>query len=255
MAKSLKTAAFFNLKGGVGKTSSAVNVAVAAGQAGLRTLLWDLDPQGAAGWILLDEDEPTASAKKLINGKEALGGAIRRTRFPGVDVIPGSLANRKLDAWLAKRSNRTALRKLGKALAPAYDLLILDCPPSMGSLAENIFAGSDLLAIPIIPSPLSLRALEQVSSFCETNKFKVDIAPFFSMVDARRKLHKDWLYNPPKAMQNRLNTFIAYRSAVEKMTLIGQPLLAYAPHDPAAVRYATLFQEMASRLGIAPQND
>ena len=100
----LKTIALFNIKGGVGKTTSAVNLAFLAAQSGMRTTLWDLDPQGCAGWYLgINDAELEKRAAKLIEGKLQPAELLVPTRHENLSVVPSDLSARKLDVLLAER--------------------------------------------------------------------------------------------------------------------------------------------------------
>lgn len=159
----MKTLALYNLKGGVGKTAAAVNLAFLAADYGHRTLLWDLDPQGAASWYLGVEPAPHAHAKKLVRGKLPIGEFLRPTAYERLDVLPANLSNRHLDRLLdAQSEDPEHVAGLIAPLGETYSLLVLDCPPSLSRLSANVFRAADVIALPLIPTPLSVRAYEQV---------------------------------------------------------------------------------------------
>ena len=136
--------ACYNLKGGVGKTATAVNIGYAAARDGLRTLLWDLDPQGAATWHLRIEAHLPRGARGIAEARTHVDRAIRGTDFPNLDVLPADFRLRKLDARLAEV--RGGRRRIGDLLGPIesdYELVLLDCPPSIGSTMEAVFAAAD----------------------------------------------------------------------------------------------------------------
>lgn len=248
----MKTVAFYNLKGGVGKTAAAVNLAFLSAGAGHPTLLWDLDPQAAATWYLGIESGFDAKARKVLTGKAALAREVRPTRYPALEVLPADADLRHLDAWLDKdEDGRKLLRQRLRPLGDSYDLLVLDCPPTFSRVSENIIRAADLVLAPIIPTPLSLRAWEQIQSHFGDKKYgRGKLLPFFSMVDRRRKLHREWLEQPPRAFAGALESWIPYASQVEQMGLQREPVPALAPRSAAAEAYRAFWREVAARLGL-----
>ena len=242
----MHTLAFYNLKGGVGKTAAAVNLAWCAAQDGLTTCLWDLDPQGAASWYLRDTTGLEVKAKKLLKGKNALENQVRATELPGLDLIPADTTYRHLDLLFEQSDKpREILAKLVSPLDDRYHLLVLDCPPSFSRLSENVFALSDAVAVPLIPTPLSIRAFSQVSEFLQQKQLdRGQLFPFFSMVDKRRMLHRQWLEAPPAELPNLLSAYVPYASAVEQMGQHQSPVNQFAAHSPAAAAYQALWEEL-----------
>lgn len=189
----MKIIASYNIKGGVGKTSTSVNLAYIAAQQGYKTLVWDLDPQGASSYYFRVKPKVKGGSKQLIAGDRDLDGLIKATDFDNLDLLPADFSFRNLDLVLDERKNPTQrLKKLLSPLAEEYDLIILDCPPNISLLSESIFAASDILLSPIIPTTLSLRTLEQLKKYIKDNKLKhLQLVPFFSMADRRKKMHRE----------------------------------------------------------------
>lgn len=239
-----------NIKGGVGKTTTAVNVAYLAAESGRATVLWDLDPQGAATYTLCAEPAERASAKKLVRGKQELPELTTPTAYPALNVIPADFSYRNLDVHLSERKHATErLMMMTRSLYDEIDLLILDCPPGMTLLTENVLRAADALVVPIVPAPLSLRMLDQMHAFiAHTGWSDLQILPFFSMVDRRKSLHHEVIAKARADHAELLATEIPYWSDIERMTVRRAPLPAFAPSSPAARLYAQLWQEIAERL-------
>jgi cellulose biosynthesis protein BcsQ len=245
----METIAFFNLKGGVGKTTSAVNIAYLAAQEGIPTLLWDLDAQGAASWLLKSKSKK-AQPKKLLSGKTPMGDLVQSTDHPNLDIIPADFAMRHFDQMLAAQGNDDNLvARLVAPFSETYRLMVLDCPPSFSTLTEQIFDTADSLFVPIIPTHLSLRTFEQTRAFFKEHKLKPKrLHAFFTLVDRRRSLHRVMLAHPPKMLKNGLSTPIPYAAVVEKMGDYRAPLATFAASTPVSKAYRALWQEIKGTL-------
>lgn len=248
----MKILALYTFKGGVGKTAAAVNLAYLAAQSGLPTLLWDLDAQGAATWYLGLDSGLDAKPRKVLKGKASLEQEVRPTRYPALEVLPADLSFRHWDALLDQQGDgRKLLRDLLKPMGKTYDLLILDCPPSFSRLSESVVRAADLVLSPVIPTPLSLRAWEQIKRHFDDKKYgRNKLVPFFSMVDRRRKLHRSWIDEPPAQFGPVMRTWIPYSSQVERMGLEAAPVATLAPRGAAAAAYRGLWGEVSHRLGL-----
>src|SRR5580700_6974084 len=195
--------AIYNIKGGVGKTTTAVNLAYLAAESGLRTVLWDMDPQAAASFMFRVKPKVKGGGKALIGGKRPLDDAIKGTDFDNLDLIPADFTYRNMDLLLDAAGGGASgdtpggkpARKLSKLLAPLadeYDVVILDCPPSLSLVSENVLHAADVIVVPLIPTTLSVRTLDQLTAFVgEFKGRKPQLLAFFSMVDRRKKLHRE----------------------------------------------------------------
>lgn len=242
----MKVVAVYNIKGGVGKTAAAVNLSCYAAAGGGRTLVWDLDPQGAATFYLGVKAKVKGGVKSLVARKHPLAEFIKSTDYARLDIVPADFSYRNMDLRLdEKKKPLQRLRKLLKPLADDYDYVILDCPPSISLVSENVFQAADVLLVPTIPTTLSLRTLLQLLEFIRQNDMAdLPVLPFFSMVDRRRQLHRLVVEHPPGNIPRPLETFIPYASEVEKMGINEAPIVAYAPHGKAARAYETLWEEL-----------
>ena len=244
--RSVKVLATYNIKGGVGKTASAVNLAYLAARGGARTLVWDLDPQGAASYYFrVGPRDKGSGARALVRGKHDLDGLIRSTDHEYLDLLPANISYRNLDLALDETKKPTRrISRLVEPLAVDYQYLFLDCPPSLSLVSENVFTAADALLIPLIPTTLSLLAFEQVREFLAESKWhKLQLLPFFTMVDRRRRMHRD-LVEDGGASPSVLNSWIAAAADVERMGPHQAPVGVFAPRCRAAVGYEELWEEI-----------
>lgn len=242
----------YNIKGGVGKTATAVNLAYLAARDGLRTLVWDLDPQGAASFYFRIKPKVKGGSKKLLRGKKELDGLIKGTDYDGLDLLPADFSYRNMDLVLDE-AKKPAMRllKLLRPLSYEYDLVFLDCPPSISLVSENIFQAASALLIPTIPTTLSLRTYRQLLEFANNNKLDhLELMPFFSMVDRRKTMHLNMIQELPQDYPELLASHIPYASDVERMGMYRKPLAEYAAHSTAANAYDELWQEVKEQVRL-----
>jgi cellulose biosynthesis protein BcsQ len=240
----MKVLAVYNLKGGVGKTAASVNLAYLASQAGLRTLLWDLDPQGAASWYLQANTEEVPD-KSMWRANGDIEGQIQSTAYDKLHLLPADVHTRHLDTWLRKDGERDALVQRLKPVNRRYDLVVLDSPPSLSHLADNIFTAADLVLVPTVPTHLSLRALKTVIDYYAEQGFaRNTLKPFYSMADRRRLLHRTLIEQPPKIIKDVCKTVIPYASAIERMGEHRAPVEVFESYGYAAEAYRDLWKEV-----------
>jgi chromosome partitioning protein len=242
--------AVYNIKGGVGKTTTAVNLAYRSAADGWPTLLWDLDPQAAATFIMRREPHVDGGSKDLVRGDSDVATLVTSTDYANLDLLPADFSYRRMDVHLHQRKNpATRLLKLMRPLQQRYASLILDCAPGMSLVSENVMHGADALVVPLLPSPLSVRTLEQLLEFVERKGWTdLKVLPFFSMVDRRKSLHRDITDSLRRTFPTILETEVPYGSDFEKITLRRAPIEAYAPASAAAEVYRVLWREIDGRL-------
>lgn len=252
----MKVISAYSIKGGVGKTAVAVNLAYLCALEGARTLVWDLDPQAAATYYLGQKAGVKSGAKKLIFGDAELRDIVTETRYANLDVIPADFRNRKFDVFL-DRGKKNPHRRLDELLAPLaaeYDCVILDCPPGINLLSESVFYASDVLLVPIIPTTLSVRAFDLLTKYVQEEQRKdrvrdISIAAFFSMVDRRKQLHNSFVEVLPEERSGVLRCVIPSATEIERMGVNRAPIHAYAPSSRAAASYEDLWHEVKRQMG------
>ncbi|HXH71257.1 MAG TPA: AAA family ATPase [Mariprofundaceae bacterium] len=245
----MRVLASYNIKGGVGKTTTAVNLAWLAAREGNRTLLWDLDPQSAASYCF--RVKARAHGKKLLLGKSEVDDLIRSTLYERLDLLPSDFSYRNVDVLLHEAKN--PLERLHKVLKPVrddYDMVILDCPPGLSLLSEAVFRAADALVVPTLPSILSLRTLKMLIEFKKERSLDhLGLFAFLTMVDRRKKLHNEVIEARPRMQPWMLESFVPYVSEVEQMAERREPVFAFAPAGRAAEAYASLWAEIHRHLG------
>jgi chromosome partitioning protein len=250
----MNAVAFYNLKGGVGKTTAAVNVAYLAAAAGRRVLLWDLDPQGASSFILRVRAHVGGFRPKTFLTEAAFSDAIKETDYRNLDLLPADFAYRKFDRILAHLGNPArVMRTQLDTLDADYDLVVLDCPAGFSLLTEAVLGTVNLSFVPTIPTPLSVQTLARILKWADRRDSSSRLAPFFSMVDLRKVLHRRACEWSAKHAGTFLEAQIPCASIVEQIGVRRMPLPAFAVRDPASMAFVDLWTEIRAQLesGIA----
>jgi chromosome partitioning protein len=235
--------ATYNIKGGVGKTSAAVNLAYLAARDGARTLLWDLDPQGASTYLFRIKARVKGGGRKLVRGKSDVDGLIKGTDHEGLDLLPADFSYRHMD--LALDATKKPTRRLARVLKPLgdeYDYIFLDCPPSISLVSESVFEAADVLLVPLIPATLSSRTFDQLRVLVDGGP---QVMAFFSMVDGRKRLHREVMEG---MAGDALSTAIPASADVERMGVHRAVIAEFAPRGRAARAYEELWREVRARL-------
>jgi cellulose biosynthesis protein BcsQ len=247
----MKVIASYSIKGGVGKTTAAVNLAYLAAESGRRTLLWDLDPQGAASYLFRVKPRVKGGSSRLVRGKRPLEAALKGTDFERLDLLPADFTYRTMDLDLARAASRAkqvprTLTRLLAELAPEYDVAFLDTPPGASLVSENVLHAAEVVMVPLVPTVLALRTYDQMLGFLDTlDGARPRVRAFFSMVDRRKRLHREIMAEVTADRPGIGAVAVPALSAIELMSVHRAPLASYAPRSAAATAYRELWAELA----------
>jgi chromosome partitioning protein len=245
----VKVVATYSIKGGVGKTTTAVNLAYEASQAGARVLVWDLDPQGAATYLLRVRAKVKGGSKRLVGRRGELAPHVRGSALDAVHVVPADFSLRHLDLHLDDTADPIArLANLLDPLRDRYDLALLDCPPSISLASESTFGATDALLVPVIPATLARRTLTQLTEFLDDLPDAPLVVPLLSMVDRRRALQREVIEELVAHVPELLDTIIPAAAVIERMGKERAPVACFAPRSKAAAAYREAWVELESLL-------
>ena len=250
-----KTVSVLNQKGGVGKTTSAVNLAACIGDAGKRVLLADIDPQGnTTSGFGIDKRKTERSSYDLLTGSEPAENVIIHTEFKNVDIIPSNMDLAGAELEIIDKPGREKLLK--NALAPIwdkYDYIFLDCPPSLGLITLNALTASDTFLVPI---QCEYYALEGLSQLIHTiNLVRERLNPYldiegivFTMFDARTNLSLQVVENVRANVKQKVySTIIPRNVRLAEAPSHGYPITVYDPKSTGAESYRALAEEVINR--------
>lgn len=248
----MKIIACYSNKGGVGKTAAAVNLAYAFAASGKHTLLCDLDPQSASSFYFRVKPSRKLTEASFFEDVEKFTKAIRGSDYDNLDILPANMGFRDIDVFLSRmRTPRSRLKKALKAVEGDYDVIVLDCPPSISTLSENVFRSADAILVPVIPSTLSQRTFEQLVNFFKENDLPLKkLHGFYCMVQGAKSLHSETIDAMNDAYKKCfLKARIPFASDIERMGVHRAPVMATMPKSAASKAYQALFDEMMTRLG------
>jgi cellulose biosynthesis protein BcsQ len=247
----MRIVAFYSPKGGVGKTASAVNIAYLASADNYSTLLWDLDPQGAASFYLSGASRTKGKKiSKLLDGRFPIADFVEENIYPNLDLLPSHPSFRNLDIKLEDDERNNLLKTILAPLSEDTSLVILDCPPGQSRLTEQVLKVADFVYVPLVPTWLSLNSWHQFRDLVQDKKLGLKkLRPFFTLVDRRKNLHKELTERNSELFDRPSKAMIPYSSDVERMGEKGLPLEVLSPHSQPAASYRQLWSEIKAELG------
>ena len=236
--------AVYSMKGGVGKTTMAVDLAWRFAQrGGHQTLLFDLDPQGGAGFLLGHEERKVQRAISAFHHARAPRDLIEPTRFDGLSLIGADQSLRDLPVQLARIGTKKRLAQMLNFMKGDYPRIVLDCPPMINEVSEQIMEAADLIVVPLPASPLAARAFGFIRNELAKRPGHPPVLPVLSMYDQRRKLHR-WVRENAAANW----PVIPQSSHVEQVAVRREPIAAFANWSPASKGFEQLHAALESKL-------
>ncbi len=251
-----KILAFTNQKGGVGKTTSAVNVALSLAVTEVKTLLIDLDPQSNAttGLAELIKDTNGNTYDIMLKG-DGVKEAITTTSFSHLDIIASTndLVGAEIEL-VSVMAREYQLQKALKTIKKQYDIIIIDCPPSLGLLTINALTASDALVIPIQCEYYALEGLGQLLNTVRLvqrhlNKKLEIVGILMTMYDGRLNLSKQVVKEVNSFFKDKLfKTYIHRNVRLSEAPSFGKPALLYDANSTGAQNYMSLTEEILQRV-------
>lgn len=253
-----KIIAVANQKGGVGKTTTSVNVAACLASIGQRILLVDLDPQANATSGLGFEKREGASAYEALLGEKPLEQSIQKTAYERLSIVPSEVDMCGAEVELSRLENH--LHRLKLALEPvrqsgAFDLIMIDCPPALGILTLNVFAATDWLLIPLQCEYYALEGISMINRVIrqlrdsEVNPSLEILGVIMTMFDGRTRLSTQVVGEVREHFRELVfDTVIPRTTRLAEAPSFGKPIIYYDKYSAGASAYEVLSQELLARV-------
>lgn len=241
--------AIANAKGGVAKTTTTLSLGASLAEMGRKVLLIDLDPH--ANLTLSLGFKPASFERTvagLLLGNDDLNGAIIPTNFRDLELVPSNHELNLAEPHLLVRANYMMLLDATLKDSQSYDTIIIDCPPTTGTLTKNALAAADLLIIPTQPEYFSAHALRDMLNLIlairQENNPKLRYRILLTMVDKRNRIHRSLAEQIRTAFNEAIYDIeIEIDTRLRESAILGQPINQYSPESRAAIQYRALAEE------------
>jgi cellulose biosynthesis protein BcsQ len=251
----MKTIAVYNIKGGVGKTTTTINLACLLAKMNLSVLVWDLDAQGGTSFFFNKAHQNNQNFGKLFSGYISIYDVIKPADTCHIDIIAND--SQFSDQFINHASQLTKLdffsnqlvKNVLSKVADDYDVVIIDCPPGSFTMHNNVFCATDLLLIPNIPAPLSMYCNDMLlAAMQKMQASKATIFSFFNMVQIQKKMHKTYLAEEASLI-NQLENYIPFYIEIETISQNKTSIFHQLKDAKSIVYYENLWDEICIKMG------
>lgn len=253
----MKRIAVYNIKGGVGKTTTSVNLACLLARQGLSVLLWDLDAQGGSSYFFQLQHKNAGQLQRLFDKRSNIYDLIQSTGSYQIDVIAND--SEFSDLNMQQVSRMTALSYTNfeiidlalHELKDDFDVCIVDCPPGKSLLHENVFRAMDLMVVPNIPAPLSIYCNEMLLELLsKISNLRMSVLSFYNMVQVNKKMHHQYVFGSKESSEGirQLNNYIPFYSEIEQITATRQSIFHQLKAAKSNAYYQFLWQEICEKM-------
>jgi cellulose biosynthesis protein BcsQ len=252
----VKIVAIYNIKGGVGKTTTAVNIACLLAKQNLSVLVWDLDPQGGTSYFFNKANKNDYGFLKLFGDYISIYDVIEPADTYHIDIISNDskfseqFINSASHLTRVHFLNNDAIKNVLHKVHDDYDVCIIDCPPGKFSVHDNVFNCADLVLVPNIPAALSMYCNDVLTKATQKLKNeKLKVLSFFNMMQSRKNLHKFYV----NEMSNKdfiqpLSSYIPFYTEIENITHNKESIFHQLKNSKSIVYYENLWDEVCDKM-------